>query len=313
MPCWYHRRFMELRHLRYFQAVAEELNFSRAARRLHIAQPAVSRAVKDLEVEVGATLLERSRHHVRLTPAGAVLLRETALLLEHAEESLRRVRRTAAGEEGELRLGYIGPPTQPFLGRLLHEYRKRFPLVSVHLEERTPERVWEMVAKGRLSAALTRPVRAHEALGLRTVSLRDERLGIVVPASHPLAGRDAVPWTALAREPLIVLARREGMGLHDAVIAGCRNAGVMPKLAHTPSLIGTVMSYVEAGAGIGVVTESVVAPVPSLKFVLLKPVQRVPLVLVWQEDEDPPPVQRFRELLLEWKRTGRLWPGASDD
>ncbi|HMJ92217.1 MAG TPA: LysR substrate-binding domain-containing protein [Candidatus Acidoferrum sp.] len=304
---------MELRHLRYFQAVAEELNFSRAARRLHIAQPAVSRAVKDLEVEVGATLLERSRHHVRLTPAGAVLLRETALLLEHAEESLRRVRRTAAGEEGELRLGYIGPPTQPFLGRLLHEYRKRFPLVSVHLEERTPERVWEMVAKGRLSAALTRPVRAHEALGLRTVSLRDERLGIVVPASHPLAGRDAVPWTALAREPLIVLARREGMGLHDAVIAGCRNAGVMPKLAHTPSLIGTVMSYVEAGAGIGVVTESVVAPVPSLKFVLLKPVQRVPLVLVWQEDEDPPPVQRFRELLLEWKRTGRLWPGASDD
>lgn len=298
---------MELRHLRYFQAVAEDLSFSRAARRLHIAQPALSRAVKQLEATLGASVFERTRHHVRLTPAGAVLLRETALLLQHFEETLRRVRRTAAGEEGELRLGYIGPPTQPFLGRLLREYRKRCPLVAIHLEERTPERVWEMVAKGRLSAAITRPVVAHEALGLRTIVLREEKLGIVVPAGHPLTKRRFIPWTALAREPLIVLARREGMGLHDAVIAGCRRAGVTPRLAHTPSLIGTVMSYVEAGAGIGVVTESVVAPSPALRFILLKPVQCVPLVLVWQEDEDAPPVQRFRELLFEWNSAGKLW------
>lgn len=298
---------MELRHLRYFQAVAEELSFSRAARRLHVAQPALSRAIKQLESTLGAAVLERTRHNVRLTPAGAVLLRETALLLEQSDELTRRVRRTAAGEEGELRLGYIGPPTQPFLGRLLHEYRKRYPLVSIHLEERTPERVWEMVAKRRLSAALTRPVAAHEALGLRTIVLREERLGVVVPMNHPFAKRKSVPWTALAREPLIVLARREGMGLHDAVIAGCRRAAVTPRLAHSPSLIGTVMSYVEAGAGIGVVTELVVAPSPSLRFILLQPVQCVPLVLVWHEDDDVPSVQRFRELLLEWKSSGKLW------
>jgi len=309
MPCWYHARPMELRHLRYFQSVAEELSFSRAAERLRVAQPAVSRAIKQLEQSLGADVLERTRHRVRLTPAGAVLLREIASLLQQVEESVRRVRRTAAGEEGELRLGYIGPPTQPFLGRLLREYKQRFPLVSIHLEERTPERVWEMVAKGRLSAALTRPVLAHEALGLRTIELREERLGIVVPAQHPLAKRRFVPWTALAREPLIVLARREGMGLHDAVIAGCRHAGVTPRFAHTPSLIGTVMSYVEAGAGIGVVTESVVAPTAELRFVLLKPLQRVPLVFVWQEDDDSPPVQRFRELLLEWNTAGKLWHG----
>lgn len=298
---------MELRHLRYFQAVAEDLSFARGARRLHIAQPALSRAVKQLEASLGASVFERTRHHVRLTPAGVVLLRETAVLLQQLEESVRRVRRTAAGEEGELRLGYIGPPTQPFLGRLLHEYRERCPLVAIHLEERTPERVWEMVAKGRLSAALTRPVLTHEALGLRTIPLREERLGIVVPLTHPLAKRHSIPWSLLAREPLIVLARREGMGLHDAVMAGCRRASVTPRLAHTPSLIGTVMSYVEAGAGIGVVTESVVAANPELRFILLKPGQSVPLVLVWQEDEDAPPVQRFRELLLEWKRAGRLW------
>src|SRR4026209_1920444 len=187
---------MEFRHLRYFQAVAEELSFSRAARRLHVAQPALSRAIKQLESTLGANVLERTRHNVRLTPAGAVLLRETALLLEHSDELVHRVRRTAAGEEGELRLGYIGPPTQPFLGRLLKEYRKRYPLVSIHLEERTPERVWEMVAKGRLSAAVTRPAWAHEALGLRTILLREERLGIVVPQGHALAGRPGIPWRA---------------------------------------------------------------------------------------------------------------------
>jgi LysR family transcriptional regulator, benzoate and cis,cis-muconate-responsive activator of ben and cat genes len=298
---------MDLRHLRYFQAVAEELSFSKAAKRLHVAQPALSRAIKQLESSLGADVLERTRHMVRLTPAGAVLLHEVRLLLDQVEDISSRVRRTAAGEEGELRLGYIGPPTQPFLGSLLGEYRKRFPRVSVHLEERTPERVWEMVAKRRLSAALTRPVLVNEALGLRTVTLSEERLGIVVPTHHPLARRRSLGWSALQREPLIVLARREGIGLHDAVIAGCRQAGVIPRLAHTPSLIGTVMLYVEAGAGVGVVTESVVTPAPGLKFIRLKPVLRVPLVFVWHEDDDSPPVQRFRELLLEWKQQRRLW------
>ena len=297
---------MELRHLHYFQAVAEELSFSRGSKRLNIAQPALSRAIQQLEHSLGVQLLERTRHMVRLTPAGAVLLRETGVLLQQAEELTRRVRRTAAGEEGELRLGYIGPPTQPFLGPLLREYREKFPLVSVHLEERTPERIWEMVARGRLSAALTRPVLVHESLGLRTITLHEERLGIVVPAEHDLARRKEVPWTVLEREPLIVLARREGIGLHDTMIAGCRNAGVTPRFAHTPSLIGTVLSYVEARAGIGVVTERVATPSPALRFVLLKPVQRVPLVFVWQEDEDSPPVQRFRELLMDWKKRGKL-------
>lgn len=303
---------MEIRHLRYFQAVAEELSFSKAARRLHVAQPALSRAVKELEHHVGVELLRRTRRSVALTPAGAVLLSETALLLQRLEETIRRVRRTAAGEEGELRLGYVGPPTEPFLGRLLLEYRRRFPLVSVHLEERTPERVWEMVAKGRLSVGLTRPVATHEALGLRTVLLREEILGVVLPTDHALAARRTLPWTALGREPLIVLARREGMGLHDAVLAGCRQAGFTPRLAHTPSLIGTVFSYVQAGAGLGVVTDSVVPPASSLRFVPLKPAVTVPLVLVWQEDDDAPPVQRFRDLLLEWKKAGTLWNKTSN-
>ena len=303
---------MDLRHLRYFQAVAEDLNYARAARRLRIAQPALSRAIKELEHDLGAEVLERSRHFVRLTPAGAVLLQETALLLDGWEEALRRVRRTASGEEGELRLGYIGPPTQPFLGRLLHDYRRRYPLVSLHLEERTPERVWEMVAKGRLTAGLTRPVPSHTSLGLQTLTLREERLGVVLRPDHPLATRRSLPWKSLAGEPLIVLARREGASLHDAILAACRNAGFMPRMARTPSVIGTVLSYTEGGAGLGIVTDSVLPPGTPLLFVPLTPAQTVPLVLVWQEDLDPPPLQRFRGLLEDWKTTRQLWPGRPD-
>jgi len=296
---------MELRHLRYFQAVAEELSFSKAARRLRVAQPALSRAVQEMEKEVGAQLIERERRSPRLTPAGAVLLHEAGLLLERHEESMRRVRRTAKGEEGELRLGYIGPPTRMFLARLLKEYARRFPRVTVILEERTPERVWEMVSKGRLSLGLTRPVLAHEALGLQTLLLKEEKLCAAVPRDHPWANLASLPWKKLAGEPLIILARREGAGSHDAIRAACDAAGFEPRIKHTPSLIGTIMQYVEAGAGIGVVPDSTRSR--NVALIPLKPQQTIPLVLMWAKEGDDPAVSAFRELVEEWLQEGRLW------
>jgi DNA-binding transcriptional LysR family regulator len=300
---------MELRHLKYFQAVAEELSFSKAARRLHVAQPALSRAVQELERDVGVNLIDRNRRSARLTPAGAVLLQETGLLLERLDESLRRVRRTAAGEEGELRLGYIGPPTKLFLGRVLAEYRRRMPRVSVHLEERTPERVWEMVARGRLSVGLTRPVLANETLGLPALVLRQERLCVALPPDHAWRGRQSITWQMLAREPIILLARREGASSHDAILAACRQAKFTPRISHTPSLIGTVLQYVEAGAGLGIVPEGVVSENDrsGIKFVPLKPKQTIPLVMVWSKDGDDPSVIAFRALIKEWLGSGKLW------
>ena len=296
---------MELRHLRYFQAVAEELSFSRAARRLRIAQPALSRAVQELEREMGAQLIERERRSPRLTPAGTVLLHETGLILERLDEALRRVNRTAKGEEGELRLGYIGPPTRPFLARLLKEYGRRYPRVTVILEERTPERVWEMVSKGRLSVGLTRPVLAHEALGLQTLLLREEKFCAAVPLDHPWAKLTAMPWKKLAGEPLIILARREGAGSHDAIHASCQEAGFAPRVKHMPSLIGTVLQYVESGAGVGVVPESTATK--NLVLIPLKPQQTIPLVMVWAKEGEDPAVAAFRGLVRDWLKDGKLW------
>ncbi len=300
---------MDLRHLRYFQAIAEELSFSRAARRLNVVQPALSRALKELEAELGVELLARTRRVVRLTAAGRLLLEDTALLLERLDATVRRVRRAAEGQIGELRLGYIGPPTVPFLGRVLAEYGRRCPEVTIHLEERTPERVWEMVANGRLDLGLTRPVRSHDALGLHTLKLRDERLCAVLPGEHALAHRASLRWEELAEQPLIVLARREGAGLHDEILAACRTAGFAPRLAHTPSVISTVLRYVEAGAGIGVVPECVaeLGPAPRMAAVPLRPAQSIPLVLVWPDEREEPPAAAFRGLVAEWLRSGRLW------
>ena len=297
---------MDLRHFRYFQAVAEELSFSKAALRLRIAQPALSRAVQELERDVGVSLLDRNRRATRLTPAGAVLLGETGVLLERLEVALSRVRRTASGEEGELRLGYIGPPTRSFLGGLLKEYRERYPRVTVILEERTPERVWEMVSQGRLSVGLTRPVLAHEALGLRTLLLRQERMCAAVPAWHPLAKVTALNWRQLAGEPIIMLARREGAGSHDTIMAAFQDAHFTPKIVHTPSIIGTVLQYVEAGAGIGIVPETVETANSPVKLIPLKPHATVPLVMVWAGEGDDPAVKAFREMVKDWQKKRRL-------
>ena len=304
---------MDLRHLRYFQAIAEELSFSRAAKRLNIVQPALSRALKELEHELGTQLLARNQRSVSLTAAGKILLDETAILFERLEHTLRRVRRAAAGQEGELRLGYIGPPVQSFLGRLLEEYARRCPQVTVHLEERTPERVWEMVAKGRLDLGLTRPVPAHAALRMETQTLRGERLCAAIPQGHEWHGRKSLPWRSLAGQPLVILARREGAGLHDEILAACRRGKVNPRLVHTPSLIGTVLRYVEAGTGLGIVPDSIgeAEAHPSWSLASLTPHFTVPLVMVWKAEQDEPPVAAFRKLIGEWLRAGTLWKPAS--
>ena len=177
--------------------------------------------------------------------------------------------------------------------------------MTVILEERTPERVWEMVSKGRLSVGLTRPVLAHESLGLQSQLLREEKFCAAVPKDHPWAKLTSVPWKKLAGEPLIILARREGASSHDSIRAACAEAGFEPRLKHTPSLIGTILQYVESGAGIGVVPESTLSK--NIALIPLKPQAIIPLVMVWAKEGDDPAVAAFRDLVKEWLRDGKMW------
>ncbi len=144
---------------------------------------------------------------------------------------------------------------------------------------------------------------------LQTMNLRDERLCAAVPQAHEWAKKTSLRWKDLAGQALIILARREGAGLHDEILAACREAGFTPKFGHTPSLIGTVLRYVESGAGIGVVPESMAEPERSRRWipVRLTPPRTVPLVLVWKDQREEPPMKAFRELVTEWAKNGRLW------
>lgn len=297
---------MELRQLKYFQAVAEELSFSGAARRLHVAQPALSRSMRQLESALGVPLIDRSHRAIQLTASGEVLLRDCQLLFERVDDTIRRVRHAATGGTGELRLGYIGPPTREFLGPILREFREANPLVTVALEERTPERVWEMVAKGRLSVGLTRPVFAQEALGLSSLSLFDETLCVAVPAAHPFAVRKRIAWSELAEQQLILLARREGAGSHDAILAACRKAGFAPQIVHTPSVISTILRYVEIGDGIGIVPESITPEDDAVRLIPLAPRATIPLVMVWSSTQESPALEAFRLLIRNWLKKGKI-------
>lgn len=292
---------MDLRLLRYFQAVAEELSFSKAAQKLHIAQPALSRAVADLEANLGILLLARTKRRVALTPAGAVLLQDIGVILGLIEETVRKVKRTAEGQEGELRVGFIGPPTKPFLVPLLAEFRKRYPKVTVVLEERTPERVWEMVSKNRIDVGLTRPVAASERIRLETMHIRKEPICAVFTKNHPLASAKRVTWSALKNQPLIMLARREGVGMHDLIMKACQNADFHPRIAYAPSIVGTTLTYVEADLGIGVVPESVgtLANQSNLIFKPIYPIAQIELVLAWSKADLNPVVKAFRDLIKE--------------
>ena len=132
------------------------------------------------------------------------------------------------------------------------------------------------------------------------------RFCAAVPLAHPLASKTSLPWQKLAGEPVIVLARREGASSHDVIMAACQQAGFTPKLAHTPSLIGTILQYVEAGAGIGIVPESTLDASATLKLVPLQPKQTIPFVMVWNRDETDPAVLGFCELVKQWLKSGKL-------
>jgi DNA-binding transcriptional LysR family regulator len=145
---------------------------------------------------------------------------------------------------------------------------------------------------------------------METLKLRDERLCAAIPRSHPWASKETMSWASLASQPLVVLARREGAGLHDEILASCHKAGFTPKISHTPSVISTVLRFVESGAGIGIVPECLAETDKSPRWsaVRLTPRHTIPLVLVWKKDQEEEPAARaFRTLLAEWVRDERLW------
>jgi len=248
---------MELRQLRYFVAVAEELHFGRAARRLHMAQPPLSQAIKQLESELGATLLARTSRRVELTDAGRLLLDEARRTLAQADRAATTARLAAQGATGWLRLAFVASAACDILPSLLPAQRAAAPDVSLQLRELTTERQIDALDRDEVDLGIAREVEARE--GLVITPLRDEPLVAALPADHPQAARAALALRELADEPFVMTPRRAVPRLHDTILALCRAAGFSPRVVQEALQFPTILSLVSAGVGAAIVPAPVAA------------------------------------------------------
>ena len=244
---------MELRHLRYFCAVAEESSFTRAGKRLHVSQSGVSGQVRELEHEVGVALLRRGKREVTLTPEGVVFLPEAQELLRRADRAVEMARRASRGEAGRLTVGLCGPATSGFLPGLIRRFRERYPGVVVQVREREPAEQVGAVAEGVLDVGFTRGVPGGMRHLVHGELLFREALVAALPKEHRLAAAAAVSVAELAGEQLLLYAREGAPPVFDAVLAMCRRAKVAPRLGETPASWMALLTMVEAEEGVALV------------------------------------------------------------
>lgn len=248
---------MELRHLRYFVAVAEELNFTRAAARLGIGQPPLSQQIRDLETELGILLFHRVPHGAELTEAGREFLEEARGILSSAERAKEVARRAHRGETGRLALGFTGSAAfNPVVSATIRNFRRSWPQVLLSLEEMNTFRLLEKLVRGDLDAAFIRPG-MQDPEGVRLRRLPPEPTLIALPASHKLAAETELPLTALANEPFVLFPRGAGLSLYDQIVDSCREAGFEPVIGQSAPQISSVVNLVAADLGVSIVPQSI--------------------------------------------------------
>ncbi|HGN2728750.1 TPA: LysR substrate-binding domain-containing protein [Pseudomonas aeruginosa] len=248
---------MELRHLRYFIAVAEELHFGRAAERLGISQPPLSQQIQALEEEIGARLFERTNRRVELTDAGRLFLDESRQVLAQVDKAVLLARRAHLGELGELKIGFTS--SAPFTSTIpssIHAFRKAYPDVHLDLQEMSSRQVLKALLEESLQVGVIRPLALPDAV--HWVELFREPLVAVLRADHPLAAgsEDGLAIAALAEEPFVFFPRSYGTGLYDQVIALTRLAGFSPRIAQEASEAMTIIGLVSAGLGVSILPAS---------------------------------------------------------
>jgi DNA-binding transcriptional LysR family regulator len=272
----------ELRLVRYFVAVAREGNVTRAAERLHLSQPSLSAAVKQLEAQLGVALLERSGRGVALTPAGELLLRRGPELLEHAEEVAEAVRSRDGAAAGRLSLG-LSPTARYGLGpELLAACATAAPAAMLYTSEDTTGALLRDVAAGRLDLAVTFCAPEPPPAGVELALVRDEPAVVHLPAGHPLAPREALSLADLASETILVAASRESGGFTGRVLTAFADAGVTPRTAVDP-YPDLGLQAVREGVGIVVYVRSAYPPgLEGSVFVALAPPVTLPFHLAWR-------------------------------
>lgn len=287
---------MELRHLRYFVAVAEELHFGRAAERLHIAQPPLSRQIRDLERELGTSLFVRNARGIELTPAGQAFLPEARLTLAQAERAQRTAERAARGETGRLRVGFVDAATYAgILPDVLAFFRMHLPSIGLSLFEMDLPQQADALRDGRIDLGIVQNPPPDAERWLRVETVFHDPMIAALPRGHRLASRHRLALAALAEEAFVLFPRTVAPLLYDDVIARCRAAHFSPRIAQEAVGWHTVVSLVSAGVGIALVPKSLsVQRQPGVVFRAVHDLRtEMELSAIWRRDERSPVRERF--------------------
>jgi LysR family transcriptional regulator, hca operon transcriptional activator len=291
---------VELRHLRYFVAVADELNFTRAAARLHTSQPSLSQQIRQLEAEVGVALLDRSRHHVALTNAGRVFLRETKDILGRLDHAGRLAKQAAGGRAGDLSVGTFPAADVRIVPALRPLVATHLPNLRLILHSKYAVEPVAALRSGALDVAFLRgPL---DADGLELVDLLHEEIVVVLPAHHALARRTRIPVHLLNDLPCIIMERSLAPALHDAIAALYRQAHLrMQAVSRADNVLGH-LQLVQEGLGFALLPDSVGGLLPPgvvLKPLAYDPVPTVSIVLGWKAGNASPLIRAFVDLVRQ--------------
>jgi DNA-binding transcriptional LysR family regulator len=289
---------MELRHLRYFVVVAEELHFGRAAARLMIVQPSLSQQIQQLEDELGFPLLKRTKRSVELTDAGKVFLVEAQQILAQVQEAKRAARRANLGEVGRLAIGYISSSTYDLLPMMLRAYRDYFPAVEVVLRELTTQEQVRALEANVIQVGLLRLPINSPLLNAEVV--RREPIVSVLPEKHPMAAQEQIAVSQLANEPFVLQSRQRGAGYYLQLMRLCLASGFSPNVVQEVTEMHTIVSLVAAGIGVSLVPLST-RNIRSQGVVYRELTETIltETAVAWRHDVDSVVVENFLAVVKE--------------
>jgi DNA-binding transcriptional LysR family regulator len=287
---------IDSRHLRYFVAVAEELNFRKAAERLHLAQPALTRQIQAMEMAMGVQLFERDKRHVALTSAGRAAFERSRQLLRDMDDLVLATQRAAKGEIGSLRVGFISFVAYEYLPAILRAFREKFPDVGVELHEFLVMQQFEMLLDGRIDVAVLRPLYKDSRIATKTIVR--SRFVAALRADHPLLRKKSICMEDLSQEDFVSLPKRLGPSFHAQIMGFCSGAGFLPKVVHEASDAQAVVGLVGAGMGVAVVPESVAKlNTAGVEYRLVSGLpETAEIVLAWRSDNTSEVLKHFIQI-----------------
>jgi len=288
---------IEIRHLKYFLAVAEELHFRKAAERLFISQPGLSRQIKQLEESLGTRLFERNNRKVLLTSAGVYLKNETQVHLKHLDHMLKHTKLLDAGLEGQLKLGYVGSAMQNFIPDLLLKFRKLHPTIHFKLTELDNQQQIESLISHDIDLGFIRL--DHVPKGLTTKTVLEDTFSLVLPENHNISKENFKGLLQLKDEPFILFEKSYSPAYFEKVMQLFEQSGFQPIVSHTSVNASTIFRLVENNFGISIVPTSLqLGYAMDIQFIELVNVpQRTVLSAVWNSDNRNPVLRKMLELL----------------